>query len=76
MGRNSEQPLMIKLGISSGPISFDELRRRIACLTTESEIKGTFKKSNKVKRALFGITTEEKKLKSEVKLFAKASTIH
>jgi hypothetical protein len=54
---------MIKLGILSEPTLFDELRPRIACFTSESEIKGTFKKSEKVKRALFGITTEEGELK-------------
>jgi hypothetical protein len=48
---------MIKLGISSGPTHFDGLRRRTACLTPEPEIEG-LKKSEKVKRALFGITTQ------------------
>jgi hypothetical protein len=39
-----------------------------------SEIEGTFRKSQKVKRALFGNTTEEGELKIEQKLSAKAST--
>jgi hypothetical protein len=41
----SEQPLKIKLGISSGTTHFGRLRRRIACLTSELEIEGTFEKS-------------------------------
>jgi hypothetical protein len=70
----SEQPLMIKLGFSSGPTYFDGLRRRIACLTSESEMEGKFKKSEKIKRALFKIITKEGELKIEEKLSTKAST--
>jgi hypothetical protein len=66
-GKNSEQSLMIKLGISSGPTNFDGLRLRISCSTSESEIEGSFKKSEKVKRALFGITTEGGELKIKEK---------
>jgi hypothetical protein len=58
---------MIKLGISSGPTHFDGPRRRIICLTSESETEGTFKKSEKLKRAFFGITTEEGELEIEEK---------
>jgi hypothetical protein len=46
--------LMIKLGISSGPIHFGGLRLRI---------EGTFRKSDEGKRALFGITAEDRELK-------------
>jgi hypothetical protein len=53
---------MIKLAILFGPTHFDGLRRRIACLTLESEMEGTFKVSEKMKRALFGITIEEGEL--------------
>jgi hypothetical protein len=56
---------MIKLWISSGPTQFDGLRRRIFFLTSESEIEGTFKISEKVRGALFGITTEAGELKIE-----------
>jgi hypothetical protein len=56
---------VIKLAISSGPTHFYGLGRRIACLTSESEIERPFKKSQKVKRALFEITTEEVVLKIE-----------
>jgi hypothetical protein len=72
----SEQPSLIKLGISYGPTHFAGLRRRTACLTSESEIEGTFKKSEKVKWALFGIATEEGELKIKEKWAAEASTIH
>jgi hypothetical protein len=41
--------------------------RRVTCLTLESGIEGTFKKSEKVKRALFEITAEEGELKIEEK---------
>jgi hypothetical protein len=41
----SEQPLIIKLGILSGPKLFDELRCLMVFLTSESEMRGTFKKS-------------------------------
>jgi hypothetical protein len=34
---------MIKLGILFGPTQFDGLRLQIACLTSDSEIKKTFK---------------------------------
>jgi hypothetical protein len=67
---------MIKLGISSRETYFDGLRRRIACLTSESEIEGKFKKAEKIKQALFGITTERRKLEIEDKLSTKASKIH
>jgi hypothetical protein len=40
----SQQPLKIKLGISSGPTHFEELRPRIAFFTSELEMVGTFKK--------------------------------
>jgi hypothetical protein len=53
----SQQPLMLKLGISSLPAHCDGLRRRIACLKSESEIEGTITISEKLTRALFGITT-------------------
>jgi hypothetical protein len=56
---------MIKPGISSGQTHFDSLRRRIACLTSKSEIEGSFEKSDKIKRELFGITIEEGELKME-----------
>jgi hypothetical protein len=44
----SEKSSVIKLGILSGPTHFDGLRRRIACLTSESEIEETFKQSKEV----------------------------
>jgi hypothetical protein len=65
-----ERPLMIKLGTSSGATHFDGLRRQIACLTSESEIERTFKKSEKVKRELFGITTDER-VKNKTKIARK-----
>jgi hypothetical protein len=40
---------------------------QIACFTSESEIEGSFKKVREVKRATFGITTEEGELKIEKK---------
>jgi hypothetical protein len=55
---------MIEVRISSGTSHFDELRRRFACLTSESEIEGTFKKTKKIKRALCG-GAEEGELKME-----------
>jgi hypothetical protein len=58
---------MTKLGISSAPTHFDGLRRRIACLTSELEIEGTFKKSERVKRTPSGIITEKGELKIEEK---------
>jgi hypothetical protein len=61
----SEQPSVIKLEIPSRPTHFDGLRRRISCLTSESEIEGTFKKSENVERALFGIATEESEWERE-----------
>jgi hypothetical protein len=63
----SSEHLMMKLGILFGPTQFDWLRRRSAGLLLESEIKGKFKKLKKVKRELFGITTEEGELKVEDK---------
>jgi hypothetical protein len=48
---------MIKLGILSGPMDFDGLRSRIACLTSGSEIEGAFQNSEKNKTALFRIIT-------------------
>jgi hypothetical protein len=57
----------MKLGISSGPTHFDGLRRRIVCLTSESQIEGTFKQSENIKRGLFEIKTEEGELKIEEK---------
>jgi hypothetical protein len=58
---------MIKLGFSSGPTHIDGLRRRIFCLTSESEIQRTFKKSEKIRQALFGKATEQGELKIEEK---------
>jgi hypothetical protein len=40
---------MIKLGISFAPTHFDERRCRIACLTSETEVEGKFKKIRKSK---------------------------
>jgi hypothetical protein len=59
----SEQHLVIKLGISSGPTLFDELTCRMAFLTSESEMGGTFKKADVKDWELFGITTEEGELR-------------
>jgi hypothetical protein len=56
---------MVKLRISPGSTHFDWLIRRIVSLTSESEIEETFKKSEKLKRAFFGITREEGELKIE-----------
>jgi hypothetical protein len=58
---------MIKLEISSGSIHFDRLTRQTACLTSKSEIEGIFEKSKKVKRALSGMTTEERELEIKEK---------
>jgi hypothetical protein len=55
----SEQHLKIKLKISSGTIHCDGLGRPTACLMSELEIRGKFKKSENVKRTLLGITIEE-----------------
>jgi hypothetical protein len=41
---------MIKVGISSGPTHFDGLTCRNVCLTSESEIEGTFKKKIRVNK--------------------------
>jgi hypothetical protein len=59
----SEQPLIIKLGISSGPTYFAEWRQLIACLASDSEICGIFRKSEQVESELFGVLTEEESLK-------------
>jgi hypothetical protein len=56
-------------------VDFSGLRRRTACLMSESQIEETFKKSEKVKQALFGITTEVWELKPDGKCSAKASII-
>jgi hypothetical protein len=48
------------MGISSGQTHYDGPRRRIACLMSESEIEGKFRKSEKVNQALFVMSTEER----------------
>jgi hypothetical protein len=53
----SEQPFVIKLGISSGPTHFAERRRLMARLTSEAEIYGIFRKSEQVRSELFGVLT-------------------
>jgi hypothetical protein len=58
---------MIKLRVSSERTHFDGLRRRIVWLTSKSEIEGKFKKPEKIKRALSGITKEDGELKIEEK---------
>jgi hypothetical protein len=42
----SQQPLIIKLRISSGPTRLEELRPRIAFFTSELEMVGTFNNNN------------------------------
>jgi hypothetical protein len=71
----SSLSLVIKLMISSRSTHFSARRHRIECLTSESEIEGTFKRSEEVRRALFGITTEERKLTIECERAAKNLTI-
>jgi hypothetical protein len=51
----SSLSLVIKLMISSRSTHLSALKRRIECLTSESETEGTFKRSEEVRRALFGI---------------------
>jgi hypothetical protein len=57
---------MIKLGILCRLTHSDGLRRRISFLKSESEIEGSSKKLEEVKRALFGLTTERVKKRRKI----------
>jgi hypothetical protein len=76
----SEQPFIIKLGISSGTKHFVERRRLNARVTSVTEICGIFRTSEQVKSELFGELkrelTQEEAAEIERKWSAKASVIN
>jgi hypothetical protein len=76
----SEQPFIIKLGISSRPTRFVERRRLIARVTSVTEICGIFRTSDQVKSEIFvelkQELTQKEAIEVERKWSAKSSAIN